>query len=903
MAASTRVFISATSGDLGSVRQLVKEALLSMDCHPVEQTNFPPDYRTVREILTEKISHCQAVLHIVGQRYGAEPDPAKLPEGTLGRSYTQMEYDLARQLNKKVYVFLCRDEFSYDQCEAESDEQQQLQQAHRDTLSADEQLRTEVDSREELGAKVRELQIELNELRGQVRRSTSLMLAGITLLIVVLAGVIYGVMQLGENVDVVGKGVEGVGQQVEQLGSIVEAKSDEAVAEIRKLYEDPDVLTGKLKRHIRKRADEEIAVAKARKADWRKRDEIEKRRDTALSRIDDLVATIRDGLAGKPDPIFAEAARILAEKGVDEALAFLEAKQPAIESRVKAQKARRDQALDDVQQAQKEFHETLEPWLLEADLHKSNLAFDKARDRYEMVAGEAPQWSRARRKLGSLLNNIAEFENAETHLKVALDLAEDDHQRASATNSLGLLYVGMARWSEAEPLLKQFLKLSEDLHGPDSIDTAAALSNLAHLLHVTNRLSEAELLMRRGLAVNEQTLRAEHPDITVHLNNLAQLLVNTSRLAEAEPLMRRALAIDEQSLGTEHPKVVRHVNNLVALLQATDRVAQAVPLMRRVLTVNEQAFGSERPEVALDLNNLAELLRVTNRLAEAEPLYRRALAIDGRSFGNEHPNVARDLNNLAQLLRATNRLAEAEPLYRRALVIDEQSLGAEHSEFALKLWNFAVLLRDTGRLSKAIPLMQRSVDIYGRFASKSGYQHPYWENALGYYRAMLKATELSEDEIAQRVRNAGKIAGPLTSIVPEVERLLGPSQPVDDVLTALDRKYIEDGKPQIYFLSPNELIAPHLDELLDPAKSNKEVLAALDAQYREKDKPPVYFLLRDEPIAPHLDELLGPAKSTKEVLAALDEQHRKEGISSVWFLPLDEPISPHLDELLGPLTK
>ena len=36
-----RVFISATSGDLSSVRQLVKEALLSMDCHPVEQTNFP----------------------------------------------------------------------------------------------------------------------------------------------------------------------------------------------------------------------------------------------------------------------------------------------------------------------------------------------------------------------------------------------------------------------------------------------------------------------------------------------------------------------------------------------------------------------------------------------------------------------------------------------------------------------------------------------------------------------------------------------------------------------------------------------------------------------------------------------------------------------------------------------
>ena len=40
MRLSTRFFISATSGDLGSVRQLVKEALLAIDCHPDEQTNF-----------------------------------------------------------------------------------------------------------------------------------------------------------------------------------------------------------------------------------------------------------------------------------------------------------------------------------------------------------------------------------------------------------------------------------------------------------------------------------------------------------------------------------------------------------------------------------------------------------------------------------------------------------------------------------------------------------------------------------------------------------------------------------------------------------------------------------------------------------------------------------------------
>ena len=44
-----------------------------LGCHPVEQTNFPPDYRTVRDMLRKKILDCDAVIHVAGECYGAEP--------------------------------------------------------------------------------------------------------------------------------------------------------------------------------------------------------------------------------------------------------------------------------------------------------------------------------------------------------------------------------------------------------------------------------------------------------------------------------------------------------------------------------------------------------------------------------------------------------------------------------------------------------------------------------------------------------------------------------------------------------------------------------------------------------------------------------------------------------------
>jgi hypothetical protein len=58
-----------------------------MDCMPIEQTNFPPDYRSVREMIEEKVAGCEAVIQIVGIRYGAEQIPRRCPKGSASLLY------------------------------------------------------------------------------------------------------------------------------------------------------------------------------------------------------------------------------------------------------------------------------------------------------------------------------------------------------------------------------------------------------------------------------------------------------------------------------------------------------------------------------------------------------------------------------------------------------------------------------------------------------------------------------------------------------------------------------------------------------------------------------------------------------------------------------------------------
>ena len=498
--------------------------------------------------------------------------------------------------------------------------------------------------------------------------------------------------------------VAGVADQVKQLESAVQTASEVSLDATRKLYEDPDVLVGKLKSHIRKKAVEQVAQAKANGAKWGAIDKIEKARDSALDRVEDLVESIRKGLAGEPTEVFAEAARILAEDGVEEALKYLESKQSAILEQV-------DRIIERQAEDETKKRKLLEPLLLKADLHERELAFDDARKQYETVAERAPQWSRARFGLGWLLRELAEYKTAELHLNAAMDLAEDDGQTALAASGLGLLYLEKTRFSEAEPLLRRALAIDERSYSAKHPRIARDLSNLAGLYYVTHRLAEAEPLMRRALAIDEQFHSPNHPSVARDLNNLAGLLELTNRRAVAEALMRRGLAIEEQSRRPDHPFVANQLNNLALLLKMTNRLKEAEPLIRRALAIDEHSYRSNHPQVATRLNNLALLLQASNRLAEAEPLIRHALSIDEQSLGPNHRKVAVSLNELGQLLEATNRPVEAEPLYRRALAIDEEAYGAEHRAIAIVLNNLASLLQAMNRLAEAEPLFRRALAI------------------------------------------------------------------------------------------------------------------------------------------------------------------------------------------------
>ena len=203
---------------------MIKNALLTLGCMPVEQTNFPPDSRTVREMLSAKIGGCNAVIHVAGEVHGAEPQERE--PGSPRRSYTQMEYDIARELGKPVYVFVCGDGFPYDAHEPEPAELQALQAEHRKRLQQGDHLYTPVGNRDELTLRVHALQTRVEQLGKDLSKSRSLLGRGVAigLALVLLLGA--GILILTRHVQKTETKVAALETELDKQRRWIKAVSD-----------------------------------------------------------------------------------------------------------------------------------------------------------------------------------------------------------------------------------------------------------------------------------------------------------------------------------------------------------------------------------------------------------------------------------------------------------------------------------------------------------------------------------------------------------------------------------------------------------------------------------------------------------------------------------------------------
>jgi|GEM_PF-2974808 len=145
------VFVSSTSKDLGACREIVKNILIDVGLYPSVQDHFGPDWREIETLIYEKIRDSDAVICLIGHYCGVIPSKAS----PFIRSYTQIEFDSARNLNKPVFLFLASDNYTYSSSLEEPVEKKMIQQKYREDIIKGKFRYDSFSSNDELERKIR----------------------------------------------------------------------------------------------------------------------------------------------------------------------------------------------------------------------------------------------------------------------------------------------------------------------------------------------------------------------------------------------------------------------------------------------------------------------------------------------------------------------------------------------------------------------------------------------------------------------------------------------------------------------------------------------------------------------------------------------------------------------------
>jgi tetratricopeptide (TPR) repeat protein/predicted Ser/Thr protein kinase len=344
-------------------------------------------------------------------------------------------------------------------------------------------------------------------------------------------------------------------------------------------------------------------------------------------------------------------------------------------------------------------------------------------------------------------------------LEVALGRVEGAERHrvveAAVRHVLGEILLAMGRYQDAESHLRRALALYQQEYGAEHKQVLYVLSHLARTLQLAGRIDDAEAVIGRALSMRDLLAPQHAPILGGALTNLGAIHYAAGRLDQAEAAFREGLAVFEEVEREDQRRVNLAITrgSLAQILAARGRLDEAGALFAEVVAEHRVAFGPQSPYLANVLTNSGEVLRQRGQLEEAEALLREALEIVQQKFGDEHERsagvrrvlglvrfergareeglalgqqaaatlrkalgdhvrVAQALNSVCTMLERSEDWAAAEACAQDALAVAEKKLGPQHpvtNEARLRL---GACRHRLGRADQAEPLLRRALELY-----------------------------------------------------------------------------------------------------------------------------------------------------------------------------------------------
>ncbi len=235
--------------------------------------------------------------------------------------------------------------------------------------------------------------------------------------------------------------------------------------------------------------------------------------------------------------------------------------------------------------------------------------------------------------------------------------------KLSVLNLLAGLYDELALRKEEIHLRREAVELARDLHGADSIELVAALSDLAGAMHGTDAAGEREPLLREALSILDRNADRESEVRGRLLQKFAELYEATDAakgLGYAQQSVR-VLAMHPPSADLAE---AWYLQGMLETYAGKNDIA--VASLNHAIDVSGAVQGVPNPKLIFMYYQLAQTQQGLRDFVAAERSARQALQIALAINGEDHIDAVRTRMRLGSVLLESGKLQEGLDLLARA---------------------------------------------------------------------------------------------------------------------------------------------------------------------------------------------------------------------------------------------
>jgi hypothetical protein len=236
-------------------------------------------------------------------------------------------------------------------------------------------------------------------------------------------------------------------------------------------------------------------------------------------------------------------------------------------------------------------------------------------------------------------------------------------------------------------------------------------SRLAFILTLRGSYAEGLVHARKSVALRERLYGPQSLQTAGALKELARVAVYAGEPKEALNATLRALDFYKSTLGLEHRSTLRALEALGRIQGQTGQFAESAATFEQVLAIMERLSVTEDKDRLTALSNLAVTYAEQGRYVEANRTLERVFAIVDKMKAGESIHAVIALGNLAEVKYQQGENSEALRVARQALALAEK-VTSPQSTFYISISTTAGEIElQAGNVSKALPLLERAVRL------------------------------------------------------------------------------------------------------------------------------------------------------------------------------------------------